>query len=197
MAKAKATTQKINAVTKRLVGHYRAQKERKAKLEKERNEFFELLTELVKGTQVLAQKTVEIPEYWYGDARAYLTKWHADWRLIEFDIEQDEMGEVVKVTAILEEDPECKAATWVNEKIGIFFAKQVRAGQITLDDEWLMEEDPWLYNDLLQLVFQIKPMDEWSTEEAVAAERYIYRERSKPALQQPRQATPEELGSGG
>lgn len=195
MAK-RATTQKINAVTKRLFGHYNAKKERENKQKLNQQEFFDLLTELVQETQTLARKTVEIPEYWRGNPQKYVAQWYPDWVIVDYVCSEDDEDDDLVVAAIIEEDPACKAATWVNEKIGTFFAKQVRVGQIMLDDEWMQEEDPWLYNDLLERVWQLKAMDEWTTEQAVAAEKYIYRERSKPALQKPRPASPEELGHG-
>lgn len=190
----RATTKKLNAVTKRLLGHYTERKRREAKQKKERDSFFDLLTSRVEADKSLAQKTIALPELFFTEPAAYVETYHPEWRILAVDDKTDgETGEVISVVVLLEERPELKAATWINDAIGMVFAKQVRQGSAMLDDDRLMLEDPWLYNDLLERVWQIKPLDDLDGDTLSRLQPYLYRGKPTVALQAPRPATEEEL----
>lgn len=193
--RAKATTHKINAVTKRLLGHYTAKKDRESKQKKYQKEFFGLLTELVRvdPETTLARKTVEVPEYYFEYPETYAETYYPEWNVMIVDTTRDKDGKPEAITVTLEENPEYKAATWVNAAIGVLFAKQVRMGSPMLDDERLLDQDPWLYNDLMERTWQLKPLGELDSDTLSKLQTYVYRGKPTLALQSPREATQEEL----
>jgi hypothetical protein len=136
---------------------YYIAKDAEAEQKELRNEFFQAAT-VAQEAQALARKTVEVPEALdVSEAKAFALKYNPGWRVVQSEFEDDHPSKI-----ILEEDPEFKGhseVVLVEEPVvdskgkkhpGYVVAKTVRAGSKLVDDERMKEEEPGLYDALIE-----------------------------------------------
>lgn len=180
----------LASVTKRLGRRYDKWKDAERLKKESQQDFFELATVEVNKDESLARKTV----YVYGElkeAREHIAQYHPGW-IVETYQHSDQVGD--EIAFVLVEDPQYKPYKYVNRDLGLVFEREIRQGSVTLDDERLRKEDPELWQRVTQETRVLKDLDELDEEDTADLQRYVYRDKPRVALRQPRKATEEELG---
>jgi hypothetical protein len=206
---------KLNEVCTALGKAHKAKKEETTKLEKRRNEFFELATKKLENTN-LAKVVIQVPEG--VDPLAYAIKYHPGYRVV--DVES-----VAGVGAVqLEEDPAFKKFVFINLDDGQVYQRNTTQPQPQLDDELIQKEDldlwerityienyRWLSDLLYEAGMDVDDIEDYLTNgpypaprvlkqpedidptDLKALEKYLVPSPISLRLETPRAATEEEL----
>lgn len=159
--------------------------------------FFELATAEF-GDDDLAEKLVTVFAEDEAQARkraaAHNPGWHVD-DLRETDRQPSRPPAVWDV--ILVEDASLKPFTYVNKEDGQVYKRSVRKGSLWLDEEYLKELDPDLYEEI---VFRtpwgaeiIPPLETLSAKLTGRLQGFIFQGKPSVSLTAPRAAKPEEM----
>lgn len=169
---------------------YNAWKEHGQAKDQYRDEFFRLADEAIKR-QGLALKLVDITapseEIAIERAKRHYPGWlidtHRPHRIIEGQYE-----------IVLIEDPSLKPHE--HEYEGVKYARTIRRGSVMIDDEWLKEEDPELYEEVVYVLpwgaTVMRPVETLDKEAIGRLSKYIYNDKPKVALSAPRPIKEEE-----
>lgn len=135
----------LTDVTRQLGTHYLSWKEFETSKNECKNRFFEAVTEKIRNEWVPVEKYAICDALSEAEARKELERMHSGWLIDTIRENPDAQGEW---EAIMVEDPELKAFTYVNPEDGMVYTRQVVSGSPTLDDERLKAEDPDLWREI-------------------------------------------------
>lgn len=183
----KTLEKKLSQTTRRLESRYRRLKDGEGAKKASHKRFFDLADEAIKEG-ILAQRTVLVPDIYRADVEEYADRFYPEWNLLA--IEPDD-GDTV--TLLLEEKPEFKSFTYTNPELGLTFQRTITRGEVVVDDETLKKQEPELYDDVVEMVPQMKALDEMTDEQRAKVQKYIYRKPPKQRLEPPRRAKEDQL----
>lgn len=124
-----------------LLGHaYGEWKQYEGRKNEYKNDFFALADKALKG-QTLATKVVEVEAETLAQARARVERHHSAWLIGLVRKTYEGRFEIV-----LNEDPSLKPFSFEWE--GVKYARTVSRGAVMIDDDWLAEAEPDLYEQV-------------------------------------------------
>lgn len=149
-----------------------------------KDRFFALANEAL-ASKGLAFTMVEYPANDEADARERVLLHHPGWMI------QELRPHVVKPglwQAVIIEDPAYKPFSY--EHGGVKYARQVSKGTVMVDDDWLRDENPELWETVTHELpwgeHVIKPMTLLDAETIGALTKYIYNSAPRASLAAPR-----------
>lgn len=180
---------RLDEVTATIAYQDRLEKSAKAAKEDARAEFFRLADALLESQQ-LDRIKVPIPDYVHAGGRFTVAEWaerdYPAWRFIKADWTED-------AYAILEHDPSKMPFSWVNNSLGLVFARQISMVKSGIDFEWLTEEHPEIAKAVLTPVTEYVFSDEAAhiylnehPESQSVFERVVYPGQTQVKLAAPR-----------
>jgi len=177
-------TRDIETVSHDLGIAYTVSKEAETELKGEKAEFYRLLDEEIAATK-LAHKKVDVPHS--VDPDEWLVKFHPGWRFAD---EEKKVGKVV-----IEEDPSLKKRTYLNREDGVVYGRTIKQANPALDDEWLREENPELWERITHEVTsrELNDVDSITEEDFAEMKKYFVPGKITVSLLTPRKAKPDEL----
>ncbi len=179
----KTLAKNLSQTTKKLGTTYRKWKDGEGAKKSYHQKFFELADKAIQQEEVLALKTVIIPDEYKDEPYTYVERHYPEWAIFS-DFETH---------VVLVERPEYKPYFYVNHELGLVFQRSITKGEPQVDDEALQKENPDLYNEVIEMVPMLKPLDEMTDEQRAGVQKYTYRKPPKQRLEPPRKAKPEEL----
>lgn len=162
--------------------------------EKEKNdrkEDFFLLANAALIERGIAMKVIDIEAASEEQARERVTRHHPGWII---DLARPHRIHPGIFEVIVAEDPSKKSFSYEHE--GVKYARQVRKGTVMVDDEWLMEDDPELYE---AITFELpwgarvtRPIESLDKMVIAQLSKYIYNDEPRVSLAAPRKVKEEE-----
>lgn len=179
----------MSQVTKKLGQSYRQWKESEKEKNRLRDEFFRVATEACQEetpAQVVEQVEAQDEEECLRSAQRRFPRHKV------LDVREVSEGQW---NVILEENPELKEFSYVNEEDGQVYQRIISEGAPSLDDEGLKEEQPGLWEAITQEVTrrELRPLEELTPEQQAALRPYLTMPKPQTRLGAPRRAKPEEL----
>lgn len=185
----KTLAKNLSQTTKRLETTYRKWKDGEVGKKSNHQKFFELADKALQQEEVLALKTVTIPDEYKDDPYMYVERHYPEWATLSETLFETDL----ETRVVLKERPEYKPFFYVNHELGLVFQRSITKGEPIVDDEALQQEDPDLYKEVVEMVPMLKPLDEMTDKQRAGVQKYTYRKPPKQRLEPPRRAKPEEL----
>lgn len=175
---------KIEEVTKLFGVAHAEEADAKARKEKYRKQFFDLIE--------IPESQLSRQSIWYegDDPDGYVAAMYPKWRILKKD---DSAGEW---KIIIQEDPAKKNFTYVNPLDGLVYARTVAESAPDIDLERLSvdrNKDWWEMTVQPKPPRELKPIDELTEEQKEILKEYLLPPKLTNRMEKPRKPKPEEL----
>lgn len=175
----------LEELAPKLGAAYRAWKEAEASKNECKDRFFALADEVLRK-KGLAFTMVDYPAKDEGDARERVELHHPGWEIQELRRKPGNHPGIWQ--AVIIENPTYKPFVFEHE--GVKYARSARKGDVMVDDDWLRDEEPELYE---AVTFELpwgervtRPVSTLDAELIGRLTKYIYNGKPRMALAAPR-----------